>query len=212
MRVAIESAMLLYRLGVWQVCCNRLGLKRAHLYDICMHLHGFRTIALRIYARRTAKVSIRTKNPLDLYTCPICVVLDKSYISELPISELPGSELPISELHAHIGLLQKKKKRLEEDLCWIVPRVPPTIQSAKGLNWTELNWWNHNFWTQGWAEEESSPASRLLTKPSALTARPNRIALGACIKPYTHTAAEASKLNCHNPTGFTDPSRAVVRS
>ena len=29
------------------------------------------------------------------------------------------------------------QKRLEEDLCWTVPHVPPTTQSAKGLNWTE---------------------------------------------------------------------------
>ena len=138
MRVAIESAMLLYRLGVWQVCCNRLGLKRAHLYDICMHLHGFRTIALRTYARRTAKVNIRTNNPLDLYTCTICVVLNKSYISELPISELPVSELPISELHAHIGLLQKKKKdwkRISAESSLVSPR-----RSNRPRDWTELNW------------------------------------------------------------------------
>ena len=32
---------------------------------------------------------------------------------------------------AHKGLLQK---RLEEDLCCVVPHVPPTTQSAKGLN------------------------------------------------------------------------------
>ena len=37
---------------------------------------------------------------------------------------------------AHNGLLQK---RLDEDLCWIICHVPPTIQSAKGLNWTELS-------------------------------------------------------------------------
>ena len=32
---------------------------------------------------------------------------------------------------------EKKKKKLEKDLCWIVPHVPPTTQSSKGLNWTE---------------------------------------------------------------------------
>ena len=37
----------------------------------------------------------------------------------------------------HNGLLQK---RLEEDLCCILSRVPPTTQSVRGLNWTELNW------------------------------------------------------------------------
>ena len=36
---------------------------------------------------------------------------------------------------AHKDLLQK---RLEEDLCRIVHRVPPTTQSVKGLNCTEL--------------------------------------------------------------------------
>ena len=36
---------------------------------------------------------------------------------------------------AHKGLLQK---RLEEDLCWIIPHVPPMTLSVKGLNWTEL--------------------------------------------------------------------------
>ena len=38
---------------------------------------------------------------------------------------------------SHKGLLQK---RLEKDLCWIVPRVHSATKSVKGLNWTELNW------------------------------------------------------------------------
>ena len=38
--------------------------------------------------------------------------------------------------HARTGLLQKG---LKEDLCWIVSHVPPTTQSAKGLNWAELS-------------------------------------------------------------------------
>ena len=29
------------------------------------------------------------------------------------------------------------QKRLEEDLCWIVPRVLPTTESIEGLNWNE---------------------------------------------------------------------------
>ena len=33
---------------------------------------------------------------------------------------------------AHKGLLQDS---LEEDLCWIVPYVPPTTQSVAGLNY-----------------------------------------------------------------------------
>ena len=31
----------------------------------------------------------------------------------------------------------RPQKRLGEDLCWIVRRVPPTNHSVKGLNWTE---------------------------------------------------------------------------
>ena len=38
--------------------------------------------------------------------------------------------------NAHKGLLQK---RLEENLCWIIPHAPPTTQSVKGLNWIKLN-------------------------------------------------------------------------
>ena len=41
-------------------------------------------------------------------------------------------DTPVHARTAHKGLLQKK--RLEEDLCWIVPYVPPTIQSGNGLN------------------------------------------------------------------------------
>ena len=36
---------------------------------------------------------------------------------------------------AHKGLLQK---RLEEDLCWIVPHVPR--RPSRSRDWTELNW------------------------------------------------------------------------
>ena len=32
---------------------------------------------------------------------------------------------------------RRKKKKLEEDLYWIVPHVHPTTQSVKGLNWTD---------------------------------------------------------------------------
>ena len=42
---------------------------------------------------------------------------------------------PANARTAHKGLMQK---RLEEDFCWIVPRVSPTTQSVKGLNRTEL--------------------------------------------------------------------------
>ena len=49
------------------------------------------------------------------------------------------ADIPAHTRTAHKGLLQK---RLEEDLCWIVPHVPTTThQSVKGLNWTELNCW-----------------------------------------------------------------------
>ena len=39
---------------------------------------------------------------------------------------------------AHGGLLQK---RLEEDLCWIIPHLPPTTQLVKRLNWSESFLW-----------------------------------------------------------------------
>ena len=42
-------------------------------------------------------------------------------------------DIPTRARTAHKGLLQK---RLEEDLCSIIPHVPPTTQSVKG---TELN-------------------------------------------------------------------------
>ena len=35
---------------------------------------------------------------------------------------------------------KKEEKRLEEDLSWIVPHVPPTTQPVRALSWTELNW------------------------------------------------------------------------
>ena len=44
------------------------------------------------------------------------------------------TSLPMPELLTKASL----QKRLEEDLCWIVPHVPSTTQSVKGLNWTEL--------------------------------------------------------------------------
>ena len=42
-------------------------------------------------------------------------------------------DIPAHARTAHNRLLPR---RLEEDLCWIVPHVPPTTQSVK----TELNW------------------------------------------------------------------------
>ena len=45
-------------------------------------------------------------------------------------------DIPAHARAAYKGLLQK---RLEEDLCWIVPYVPPTTALVKELNWTELN-------------------------------------------------------------------------
>ena len=44
-------------------------------------------------------------------------------------------DIPAHARTAHKGLLQK---RLEEDICWIIPHVPSTTHSVKGLNWTEL--------------------------------------------------------------------------
>ena len=43
-------------------------------------------------------------------------------------------DVPAHARTAHMGLLQK---RPEENICWIVPHVPPTIKSLKGLSWTE---------------------------------------------------------------------------
>ena len=45
-------------------------------------------------------------------------------------------DLPAHARTAHEGPLQK---RLEENLCWIIPHVPLMTQSVKGLNWTELS-------------------------------------------------------------------------
>ena len=42
---------------------------------------------------------------------------------------------PTHARSAHNGLLQK---RLEEDLCWIIPHVHLVPQSVKGMNWTGL--------------------------------------------------------------------------
>ena len=52
------------------------------------------------------------------------------------IKEWPS--LPMPELFTRASYRRDWKK----DLCWIVPHVPLTIQSVKGLNWTELNWSN----------------------------------------------------------------------
>ena len=46
-------------------------------------------------------------------------------------------DIPAHARTAHNGFLQK---RLEEDLYWIVPHVPPTTQSVRGLDWSELNY------------------------------------------------------------------------
>ena len=43
-------------------------------------------------------------------------------------------DIPAPARTAHKSLLQR---RLDEDLCWIVLRVPPPTQSVKGPNWTE---------------------------------------------------------------------------
>ena len=46
-------------------------------------------------------------------------------------------DIPAHARTAHNSHLQKRQ---EGDLCWIVPHVPTTIQSVKGLNVTELFW------------------------------------------------------------------------
>ena len=44
-------------------------------------------------------------------------------------------DIPARARTAHKGLPQK---RLEADLCWIIPHVPLMTQPVKGLTWTEL--------------------------------------------------------------------------
>ena len=39
--------------------------------------------------------------------------------------------------HARTAYTDLMRKRLRENLCRIVPHVPPTTQSDKGLNWTD---------------------------------------------------------------------------
>ena len=46
-------------------------------------------------------------------------------------------DIPARARTAHKDLQQK---RPEDDLCWIVPPVPPTTSLVKRLSWTELNW------------------------------------------------------------------------
>ena len=54
-------------------------------------------------------------------------------IARLSMILVLSLSLPISLDLPDKGLL---RKRLEEDLCWIVPLVLQTTQSVKGLNWT----------------------------------------------------------------------------
>ena len=72
--------------------------------------------------------------------------------------------VPARAKAAHMGLLQK---RLEEDLCWIVPPVPssppltppPDDQLGRGteLNWTELMVWPSH-WPEVRCQEPIKPA------------------------------------------------------
>ena len=69
--------------------------------------------------------------------------LSKPVLQGVPWSEeevLDGRyqrmDIPVHARTAHNGLLQQ---RLEEDICWIVCRVPPTTESVERLNWSELN-------------------------------------------------------------------------
>ena len=47
--------------------------------------------------------------------------------------------VPSDALLAHARTVRNVllQERLEEDLCWIVPHVPPMTKLVKGLNWTE---------------------------------------------------------------------------
>ena len=48
-------------------------------------------------------------------------------------------DVPACARTADDGLLQK---RLEEGLFWIIPHVPATAQSVKGLSWTFISDWS----------------------------------------------------------------------
>ena len=54
--------------------------------------------------------------------------------------------IPAHARTAHNGLMQKK---MEEDLCWIAPHVPPTTQSVEELNWTDLSCLGRKTWKLG---------------------------------------------------------------
>ena len=74
-----------------------------------------------------------------------------------------NADIPAHAQTAHNDLLQK---RLEGDLCWIVPHVPPTTQLVNGLDW--LNWttpsgplWWPNPW-RDWSEPNWLPSLQKL--------------------------------------------------
>ena len=60
---------------------------------------------------------------------------------EMLVRQCQREDIPAHARTAYNGLPQK---RLEEDLCWIVPHVPPMTKSVKGLNWIEQHDNNNN--------------------------------------------------------------------
>ena len=59
-----------------------------------------------------------------------------------PASAACRSDALPTELHPRPKrFLGEFSRYPQQDLCWIVPHVPPTTQSIKRLNWTELGWY-----------------------------------------------------------------------
>ena len=59
-------------------------------------------------------------------------------------------DIPVHSRTVYKGLLQK---RLEEDICWIIPYVPQMTQLVKGLNWAE-RWCSCSCSWRPWEEGE----------------------------------------------------------
>ena len=71
-----------------------------------------------------------------------------------------------------------EQKRLEEDLCWIIPHICPMTQSVKGLNW----------WTINFAKAAGETSPPLLRFPTA------KEALRLYVWPEAHNRARWSNL------------------
>ena len=92
-------------------------------------------------------------------------------------------DIPANARTAHKGLLQK---RLEQDLCWIVPQVPHPRRPNQSKDWTELNWMTAKSHlrmtyfksqiqklTSGWETSHKIIVTQLAHSRSSLTAGQN---------------------------------------